>query len=496
MSQPFSISLGQYDRSEIRGGDLLSEQESRSASTGSVINGYSTVPSQPYLGSQTKYPIDGIASFCRLAAGVGVHFQPRTIERPWALSAGEGGTAMVECHRFVPGRQFDSFNRHSEARNARPLVAHRSDPNRTGQYYAVKRLTNFQTGSNVAASALATQYDQLATELRVLAYQPLRKHPNIIEILGVAHFLGTPMLVLEDGNCGSLDQFMKLEEIIQRKLFELKMNFCIDIACGLEALHRHGVVHADIKASNVLVTCHFLGYPRINRTATSETACRNFSAKICDFGFSMILSDDPAATLLPKGRSRYWSAPEVTSQEAIPRDMFQQIDVYSAGMVFASIFLDGEHPYSAFIRSENANGRAINEAILESRLNDSTYTPFGVTMQALRQVDFSMELRETPNSLTRYTFPQQYCEWELKTIEPMLKYTLSKEPIMRLFGGERVHRAVKGLWTKAKPDWLNHRPDCTGSLATYERNMQRKGPEITPQGFSPRRSTEIRCSSW
>ncbi|KAH7086833.1 hypothetical protein FB567DRAFT_580003 [Paraphoma chrysanthemicola] len=496
MSAEYSTSVGLLDRSEIGGGDLLSdesEQTSRSTSTCA----YSTTPSQPYLAARKDYPIDGSASFCRLAAAIGVRFQPRTGERPWARGAGEGGTAVIECHRFVPGRQFENFNRQQNTNKAseKHLVAHKYDPSRTSQYYAVKRLNNFQPGSNLAADALATQYDQLATELRVLAYKPLREHPNIIDILGVTHFLVNPILILEYGNCGSLDRFMKLEDILQRKLFELKMKLCIDIACGLEALHRHGIVHADVKASNVLVSCHNLEYHRRNKYGTSETSCNNFSAKLCDFGFSMILADDPSKMLVPKGKSRYWSAPEVTSQIGIEREMLKQIDVWSAGMVFASVFLDGDHPYAAFVQSENAYGRDIDDATLQSRLNDSTYTPFSVAMQALKFVDMAIETQDGPEALTRIAFPQQYCDWELKVIEPILKYTLSKDPTMRLLTAERVHRALKGIWGKAKLEYRKHRADCQGGVAAFERGIQSRGPEVTFEGFTPQPEPKSGCSS-
>src|SRR5205823_6336625 len=110
-------------------------------------------------------------------------------------------------------------------------------PTRTGGFYAVKRLTYGKTSGSGISRSKAPEYDQLATELRVLACPAMRSHENILNILGVAHYLAEPMLVLEDANCGDLPQFLKNHLIFPRRLLELKMRLCLDVARGLEVLH-------------------------------------------------------------------------------------------------------------------------------------------------------------------------------------------------------------------------------------------------------------------
>jgi serine/threonine protein kinase len=98
-----------------------------------------------------------------------------------------------------------------------------------------------------------------------------------------------------------------------------KAHLSLDVALGIEALHACGLVHGDIKPSNIIVQKH---------------PTRTIVAKLTDFN-----GVSPANTY---GSSTYsfgtpsWQPPEVLlNEESID---WQLGDVYSYGMVFATIW--------------------------------------------------------------------------------------------------------------------------------------------------------------
>jgi len=92
---------------------------------------------------------------------------------------------------------------------------------------------------------------------------------------------------------------------------------------GLLVLHAKGVVHADVKPENILLT---IATPPNARLAVSD-----LRVKLIDFGTSRIRGQDPPAWYI---QSRYYRAPEVMLD--LPYDA--KIDVFSVGaMVFELI---------------------------------------------------------------------------------------------------------------------------------------------------------------
>ncbi|MDB4766743.1 serine/threonine protein kinase [bacterium] len=101
---------------------------------------------------------------------------------------------------------------------------------------------------------------QAETEGRAIAAV---NHPNIVKVWGVEHFQGRPFLVLEYIDGMTLEDFCDNRPICEATALDI----ATQIAEGLAAIHRRGLLHLDLKPSNVVIT-------------------REGVAKIIDFGLS------------------------------------------------------------------------------------------------------------------------------------------------------------------------------------------------------------------
>ncbi|KAF7556850.1 hypothetical protein G7Z17_g1092 [Cylindrodendrum hubeiense] len=180
----------------------------------------------------------------------------------------------------------------------------------------------------------------IALELQILRHPALKKHDNIIDLLSVMyHDTGNvegcrilPALVLEFAEYGSVKTFQELGNATS---FQDKLCIAIDTANGLEVLHSSGVVHGDVKPSNLLVCKH---------------ATRKFIVKVSDFGFSIPLN---GGCLI--GSTEMYRAPEA-DEGSLQGQYLRQLDIYSFGLTLWTIMGDGVPFWSAIPeedRSEN-----------------------------------------------------------------------------------------------------------------------------------------------
>ncbi|KAF5985545.1 serine threonine kinase [Fusarium coicis] len=171
----------------------------------------------------------------------------------------------------------------------------------------------------------SVSFADIALELQILRHPPVQKHENIVDLLAVMyHDTGNkeettvvPALVLEYAEDGSLKSYQ--EAGYARSLHE-KLDIALDAARGLEGLHEAGIVHGDVKPSNLLVFKH---------------PTKKIIVKISDFGFAMPMQGGQLI-----GSTEVYRAPEAETTDFNSRYVRQQ-DIYSFGLTLWTIIGDG-----------------------------------------------------------------------------------------------------------------------------------------------------------
>jgi len=88
-------------------------------------------------------------------------------------------------------------------------------------------------------------------EMKILRYEPIRKHPNIINLYQMRwdihddFKLVSPSIMMEYGDFGTLADFQDHELLALN--WRSKKGICLDVAEGLQFLHDCGIIHGDLK---------------------------------------------------------------------------------------------------------------------------------------------------------------------------------------------------------------------------------------------------------
>lgn len=175
-------------------------------------------------------------------------------------------------------------------------------------------------------------------EADVLAH--LSAHPSIVTVYqaGISAE-GRPYIVME--NCpGSLAQRYRVERIPVAEVLVIGVR----MASALESAHRAGLIHRDVKPSNILVT--------------------TFGAPVlADFGISSSLTRIAGSEVL--AMSIPWSAPEVVAEETAGS---VASEIWSLGATLYSL-LAGRSPFERREAGQNTRDH------LRRRIARATYTP-------------------------------------------------------------------------------------------------------------------------
>ncbi|MCX6056699.1 MAG: serine/threonine-protein kinase, partial [Chloroflexi bacterium] len=146
-------------------------------------------------------------------------------------------------------------------------------------------------------------------------------HPNIVKVHDYGDHEGSPYLVLEYLPGGTLRQLLGKPIPWQEAL-----QLLLPIARGLAYAHQRGIIHRDVKPSNILVTES--GEPLLS-----------------DFGIAKLLEIEEGQTLTGSGvgiGTPEYMAPE----QGIGKGVDARADIYSLGIVLYEM-VTGRKPYMA-----------------------------------------------------------------------------------------------------------------------------------------------------
>lgn len=166
------------------------------------------------------------------------------------------------------------------------------------------------------------------------------KHPNIVQVFDFGDVEGTYYMVMEYIRGQDLAQFIRERAPLDLTL--VRALLC-DLAGALDYAHSQGVVHRDVKPSNVLLEQRTsLGGPAGETSAGAEDSSRPLRAVLTDFGIAKIFSGDTAATKtgILMGTLDYMSPEQIRSSGEVDH----RADIYALGAMIYQM-LTGQLPF-------------------------------------------------------------------------------------------------------------------------------------------------------
>lgn len=236
---------------------------------------------------------------------------------------------------------------------------------------------------------------KMSTRDKQYAYSEIKclancRHPNIIEYMEDQEENDQLLIVMEFADSGDLDRQIKARAADNLRYFQEHeaLFLFIQLCLALDHIHRHKMLHRDIKAANVLLTSGGL-------------------IKLGDFGFSRQYDDTVSGVVANTFcGTPYYLAPELWNNQRYSK----KADVWSLGVLLYEI-MSLRRPFAA------SNMRALMAKVLEANfppLPDKYSPAFCAVVKAVLCVDANE--RPSISDIFQMPFIQEGLRVFLRTI--------------------------------------------------------------------------------
>jgi serine/threonine-protein kinase len=210
-------------------------------------------------------------------------------------------------------------------------------------YRARHTLLDQDVAVKILAPSLAADQEYVTRFFREAGAAGQIDHPNVIRVIDVGKFEDRYYLVMEFVPGDTLDRVIETE---RRLSLERATKFTREIASGLAAAHRAGIIHRDIKPGNVIVSPD--GKPHLT-----------------DFGLARHAENKKGLTV----EGTFLGTPEYASPEQVEgKKLDHRTDLYSLGVTYYQLlsgtlpFL-GESPMEIAIKRTKEEPRPLENAM-------------------------------------------------------------------------------------------------------------------------------------